>query len=77
MRESPRTGTLRSVTTLGHTQASSVDSAREKAAAPPSSGEGRDCQKKPVVRLLNRVRKSLMDTCAAGPGGSRFGKILK
>ena len=51
--------------TAGHTQASRVDSASEKIAAPVSNGAGGDVQKKPVVRLLNSVRKSDIDTCTA------------
>lgn len=39
-----------------------MDSASEKRAAPVSSGAGGEVQKKPIVRLLNSVRKSDMDT---------------
>ena len=52
-----------SVVTAGHTHASSVDSDSENMAAALSSGAGGEVQKNPVVRLLNSVRKSDIDTC--------------
>ena len=42
-----------------------MDSDSENSAAPSSSGAGGDVQKKPLVRLLNSVRKSEIETCAA------------
>jgi len=50
---------------LGQTQASNVDRESENSAAPVKSGAGGDVQKKPVVRLLNKVRKSDIETCGA------------
>ena len=51
---------------VGQKQARMVEMMRERAAAPRSTSDGIDFQKKEWTRAEKRVRKSLTDTCRGG-----------